>query len=192
MQEESLQHQLPKDCYYPGQPEDEKTLRVVYKHIFSIAPFLTAVVLLSAAAIVGVYYMGLYAEQVNTVVPLAYINLAGFILVGMLVFLFAATLWIWRRNKIVITDEHIVDVDQLGLFNRKVSTLRLGEIQDVTAKVNGPIQTMFQYGTVMIQTAGTRENFVMDYIYEPYELEHYILEVRKKFHNQVGSNALND
>lgn len=192
MEQNNLQYALPKDSSYPGQPNDEKTLRVVYKHIFSIAPFLISIILLSIAAIVGVYYMGLYAEQINDIIPLDYLNIVGFLVVGLLVFLFATTVWIWRRNKIVITDEHIVDVDQMGLFNRKVSTLRLGEIQDVSAKVYGPAQTIFQYGTVMIQTAGTRENFVMDYIYEPYEIEQYILEVRKRFHNEVGNTSLND
>jgi len=177
-------HTLPQDRFYPGQPRDEITQRVVFKHIMSIAPFLLSLFILAIAGIVGVYYLGVFEEQIGAVVPLVYINIAGFLLIVILAFLFMAFLWIWRRNKLIITDEHIVDIDQLGLFNRKVSTLQLENIQDVTAKVSGPMQTIFQYGTLLIQTAGERENFVIDYVAEPYELKLYILEVRKKYRHE--------
>jgi hypothetical protein len=87
----------------------------------------------------------------------------------------------------VITNKHVVDVDQIGLFNREVSTLRLEEIQDVSAKVNGPLQTMLGYGTLIIQTAGERENFVFDYVPEPYKLENYIIELRSKYYGNKFS-----
>ncbi len=173
----------PHNSFYPGQPQDETTQRVVFKHIISIMPFMFAIFILSVVGIIGVYYLGLNEAEINKTVPVAYINLAGFILMIILVFLFVGVLWIWRRNKIVITDEHIVDIDQVGLFNRIVSTLRLEEIQDISASVKGPIQTIFQYGSIVIQTAGERENFLFDYVPNPYELEHYVLEIRKKYYS---------
>ncbi len=166
--------------HYPGQPSSEVTLKVVYKHIVAIFPFLFALFTLAILGIIGVYYLGQYQDQINTVVSMSYLNLVGFLVIFLLAFLFVAVFWIWRRNKLIITNEHIVDIDQIGLFNRTVSTLRLEEIQDITAKVHGPMQTIFQYGTLLIQTAGERENFVLDYIAEPYEIEHYILKIRKE------------
>lgn len=165
---------------YPGQPRSETTLRVVYKHIVSIMPFLLALFLVSIATVVGVYYLGNYQALIEEVLPVALINLIGFSLIVVLVFLFIGIIWIWRRNKMIITDQHIVDIDQIGLFNRKVSTLRLEEIQDVSVKVSGPMQTLLQYGTINIQTAGERRNFEFDYIANPYELEQYILEIRSQ------------
>lgn len=172
----------PHNSYYPGQPHDEITQRVVFKHIISILPFMFAIFILSIVGIFGIYYVGLNEAEVNKFIPTSYVNIGGVLLVLILIFLFFGVLWIWRRNKIVITDQHIVDIDQMGLFNRIVSTLRLEEIQDISASVKGPMQTVFQYGSIVIQTAGERENFLFDYVPNPYELEHYVLEIRKKYY----------
>jgi membrane protein YdbS with pleckstrin-like domain len=173
----------PRDeLRYPGQPGDEITQRVVYKHIMAIAPILFALIVVLFVALIGMVFYNLYQGEVEKYVPTLFASLVGFGILVVLTFLGIGTIWIWRRNKVVVTNQHIVDIDQLGLFNRTVSTLRLEEIQDISASVKGPIQTFFQYGTIIVQTAGERENFVFDYVPNPYELEHYILEIRKKYY----------
>lgn len=171
-----------EEMRYPGQPRDEITQRVVYKHIIAIAPILFALIVLLVLALVGIVFYNIYQGQVEKYVSPAMVSLGGFGILLVLAFLAIGTVWIWRRNKVVVTNQHIVDIDQMGLFNRTVSTLRLEEIQDISAAVKGPLQTFFQYGTILIQTAGERENFVFDYVPNPYELEHYVLEIRKKYY----------
>ncbi len=185
-----LKTMFKQSRYYPGQPKEEVTQRVVSKHIMSIVPFLLAIFLLAIAGIVGVYYLGLYQSNISDPIITVIINLGGFLFMVLLIFLFFSVIWIWRRNKLVITNEHIVDIDQTGLFNRRVSALRLEEIQDISAKILGPSQTIFQYGTLTVQTAGERKNFIMDYIYDPFEVEHYILETRKKYYEPQEENPL--
>lgn len=185
-----LKTMFKQSRYYPGQPKEEVTQRVVSKHIMSIVPFLLAIFLLAIAGIVGVYYLGLYQSNISDPIITVIINLGGFLFMVLLIFLFFSVIWIWRRNKLVITNEHIVDIDQTGLFNRRVSALRLEEIQDISAKILGPSQTIFQYGTLTVQTAGERKNFIMDYIYDPFEVEHYILETRKKYYEPHEENPL--
>jgi hypothetical protein len=185
-----MQPKVPINVMYPGQPSDEITQRVVYKHIISILPFLFSIFVMGIVGIIGAYYLDNNTAQVVKYVPESLVSLGGFLYIIILIFLFVAVLWIWRRNKIVITNQHIVDIDQVGIFNRKVSTLRLGEIQDLSADVHGPTQTIFQYGTIMIQTAGERENFTFDYVPHPYELEHYILETRQNFHGELVEGSL--
>lgn len=177
-----MPHIIDSDLGYPGQPTTEITQRVVYKHIMAIAPILVAMVLVLIAALVGIIYYSQNTEALSKNIPEWAVSLIGFGLLAFIFFLVIGTIWIWRRNKVVITNKHIVDIDQIGLFNRTVSTLRLEEIQDISASLRGPIQTAFQYGTIIVQTAGERENFVFDYVPNPYELEHYILEVRKHYY----------
>lgn len=173
-----MPHNSP-ETVYPGQPQDEITQRVIYKHIMAIAPILIAMVLVLLAALAGIIYYNLNSEQILKNVPQWTVSLIGFGTLTFVFFLVLGTFWIWRRNKIIITNQHIVDIDQIGLFNQTVSTLRLEEIQDISASIKGPMQTFFQYGTIIVQTAGERANFVFDYVPNPYEIEHYILEIRK-------------
>lgn len=173
-----MPHNSP-EAVYPGQPQDEITQRVIYKHIMAIAPILIAMVLVLLAALAGIIFYNLNSEQILKNVPEWVVSLIGFGVLTFVFFLVLGTFWIWRRNKVIVTNQHIVDIDQIGLFNQTVSTLRLEEIQDISASIKGPMQSLFQYGTIIIQTAGERANFVFDYVPNPYELEHYILEIRK-------------
>ncbi len=58
----------------------------------------------------------------------------------------------------VITNERVIDIDQKGVFNREVNELSLGQIEDVSFKQQGFWGTIFNYGNVILQTAGTGSN----------------------------------
>lgn len=167
---------------YPGQPSDEATRRVVYKHFMSISPVLFALLLVIMAVIGAMVGYSNNQDQFDQVIGGGIVAFIGLLLLVFIGLLALGTIWIWRRNKIIITTNHIVDIDQVGLFNRTISTLHLDEIQDISAKINGPLQTVLKFGTIIIQTAGERENFVFDFVPNPYELENYILDVRKGNH----------
>lgn len=169
---------------FPGQPSGEVTRRVVYKHFMAIAPVLIALVIIIVAllTLAAVYNTNqLFLEQF---ISKSLIGLVGFSMISFIALLFFGTIWIWRRNRIIITNYHIVDIDQIGFFNRSVSTLRLEEIQDISAKIHGPLQSILGYGTIIIQTAGEKENFVFDFVPQPYDIERDILEARKAKYSQ--------
>lgn len=176
----------PENLRYPGQQSDEITLRVYYKHWMMIAPFIFSLIMLVGVSLLGITYGTLFQGKIEKFVgtSLPNLGLVALLLTLIVAILTVGVIWIWRRNRVVITNKHIVDVDQLGLFNRKVATLTLQRIQDVSADVKGPLQTMLQYGTVIVQTAGERENFSFDYIKSPYEVEQYILDIHQKYSHE--------
>ena len=96
-------------------------------------------------------------------------------------FILLASLYIWRQNRMVMTSENVVDIDQHGLFRKDTSTLRLSRVQDISVHVAGPMQTLFHYGTVSIQTAGEHENFIFDYIPDPYNVKKNLIDLFEKF-----------
>lgn len=105
----------------------------------------------------------------------------GFLLVGIAIFIGFASLAVWRQNKLFITDEHIVDMDQVGLFQRTIATVRLSRVQDISVNVKGPAQTLLHYGTVTIQTAGEKDLFQFDYVPNPYDVKAYIVGIYEHF-----------
>ena len=85
----------------------------------------------------------------------------------------------------VITNDRIVNVEQQGLFARTVSELDLYKIQDVTSEVRGLIPTLFNYGNVHVQTAGTQERFVFEQVPNPHEIRKRIMvlvDEDRKYH----------
>lgn len=67
----------------------------------------------------------------------------------------------------IVTNEKILDVEQIGLFSREISMLHLERIQDVTVEVNGVVATLMKFGDLHVQTAGQQREFVIHNIPQP-------------------------
>ena len=59
--------------------------------------------------------------------------------------------WFFHVN--IITDERIIEVDFVNLFYREITDCNIDQIQDVTVEVGGGIETFFNYGDILVQTA---------------------------------------
>lgn len=78
-----------------------------------------------------------------------------------------------------VTKTSIVDVDQISLFNRKVSTLNLEQVQDVTVRQVGFFATFLDFGDVVVQTAGELPEFIFDLVPHPQAIANSILEAQQ-------------
>jgi hypothetical protein len=78
-------------------------------------------------------------------------------------------------NLWVLTNERIVDIKQFGYFNRKVSSLMLHRVQDVTTDVVGVIPSFLGIGGITVQSAGAVDEFHMRGIPHPEEMRDLIL-----------------
>ncbi|MDP4038752.1 MAG: PH domain-containing protein [bacterium] len=161
--------------------ENERIVKTVYKHWMSIAPFIFVSIALTLLCLFGVYYIALNQPSLGSSTNSALAILAIFAFLALIGIFTFGVIWIWHSNRVVMTNENIIDMDQLGLFRRNVATLSLANIQDVSINVNGPIQTILQFGTIIVQTAGERENFHLDFVPHPYEIEQVIIKLHKDF-----------
>lgn len=55
---------------------------------------------------------------------------------------------------IFVTDMRVINIAQEGLLSRNISELTLSQIQNVSAKQHGFVQSFFNTGTLIIETAG--------------------------------------
>lgn len=65
----------------------------------------------------------------------------------------------WYFNVYIITDERIIDIDFYNLLHRQISEAKIDKIQDVNIKTGGIFASLFNYGDILIQTAGEVPNF---------------------------------
>jgi len=59
----------------------------------------------------------------------------------------------------IVTDKRIINVDQISLFNREVTTLRIERVQDVTINTDGLLETLFKFGTIRVQSASATNKY---------------------------------
>jgi len=95
--------------------------------------------------------LGFHAT-ISQYTPVISLAVTGFYLF-LLTFLFGA--WInFYYDIIFITSERIINVAQHGLLDRETSELSLKQVENVTAEINGFFQTAFDYGVLVVETAG--------------------------------------
>ena len=69
----------------------------------------------------------------------------------------------------IVTSEKLAQLLNPSLFNRKISQLSIGDVQDVSVHQNGIFPHIFDYGTVVIETAGEQQNYTFTFAPEPYK-----------------------
>ena len=90
----------------------------------------------------------------NAIIALVFLFVAVLLAIGTFI-----TLWVYNQSRMLITDQNVIEVRQISLFSHKVSHLNIINVEDVTVIKKGILQTLFDYGTMIIETAGEQENF---------------------------------
>lgn len=94
--------------------------------------------------------------------------------------LFVAT-YVYRQSRLLVADRSLVQVLQKSLFIRNVSRLSMSNVEDVTAEQRGILATIFNFGTLTVQTAGEEDNFIFPTCPDPNKFAHEILEARQAY-----------
>lgn len=81
----------------------------------------------------------------------------------------------------LITNHRVIDIEQKGLFSRRVSAFRFNQIQDVTAEVPGVLATLIGFGTVKIRTA-SEETFDFRGVAHPNLVKEKIMSEHHRVH----------
>jgi membrane protein YdbS with pleckstrin-like domain len=158
----------------------EKIIVGIRKHwfIFAIEAFGLIV-----AAIVPVVFLifakGMMGDTVQVIGEARFENLAIF-LIGAWLLLIVMILFIMLTNyyldMLVVTNQRLIDIDQISLFARDIATAPLTKIEDVKIEVFGVLATMFKFGNLHIQTAAETKEIVIRGIRYPERAKDYIMQ----------------
>ena len=89
-------------------------------------------------------------------------------------------IYVWRNNVLAITNQRVIDIDQHGFFERNVAETGFDKIQDVRYTIRGLWPTIFRFGTVVIQTAGTTTNLELTAVQHPVDLQRLITDLQRQ------------
>lgn len=87
-------------------------------------------------------------------------------------------LWFFSVN--IVTNERIIDVDFLSIIYKNISITKNRNIQDVTKQSSGVMASIFDYGTIYIQTAGAKNEFEFDHVPQPAKVTKLLNEIMRK------------
>ncbi|OGY92291.1 MAG: hypothetical protein A3H70_03575 [Candidatus Komeilibacteria bacterium RIFCSPLOWO2_02_FULL_48_11] len=110
--------------------------------------------------------------------------LAVLLVIGL--FWLGRTYRLWSGSRFVITTEKIMNISQLGFFDRTVSQILLDKINDVSYRKKGFWQTVFNYGTLAIQVSASPEKLVVKNIRQPAAVQQALLDAQEKLRGDRG------
>lgn len=123
--------------------EESIVLRVRRHLTVLLKPFLQVAIALAIAVTVGVWTSPTSGGELIDV-------LVG-ILAAVVALRFAWKLWLWRADRIVVTDRRIFEVS--GVLTRKVASMPLAKMTDITYQ-RSLLGRILGYGELIVETAG--------------------------------------
>lgn len=161
----------PKKLKFETQESQEKILLLLRKHpITNLSWILIAGLMVLAPLMLTVVPLLAFFPMRFQLVTVVFWYLMTF---GFVVEQFLS----WYFNVYVITDERIIDFDFYSLVYKRVSEAKIDKIEDVTFQMTGVMRSLFNYGTVYIQTAGESREFEFDDTPQPQKVVKFLNEM---------------
>ncbi len=176
-----------EEFHFKGQQPGERVALVLRQHPFVLVEH--------ALKVVGLLLLAVFSFTFAHVASIMVWLGAAFIIAAIII---GIRSWYgWWNTMLLLTNERVLFVEQKGFANRKMSEALLDHIQFVTNQIQGVIHTMFNFGDVKVQTAGSQESLLLRQLYDPYEIQQNITKLQrevgrgsyKPHHSQTASSV---
>lgn len=148
----------PDKIYFNTQDSDETILLFIRRHFITNASWIIVSLIFLLLPLILIYLNNFLHFFTNDV-SFQYL-IVGFISYYLLIFTYIFINFItWYFNIALITNKRIVDVDFSDLVYKNVAETKLSLVQDVSYTQIGAIGSLFNYGNILVQTAGSIDNF---------------------------------
>jgi hypothetical protein len=159
---------------FDGQDKDEEILLVLRRHWFTNIKWIliTLVMLICPVVVPFIPILSFFPVRYNILFVLFWYLVT-------MAFVFEQFLS-WYFNVTILTDERLIDINFDNLLNKRFAEAKIEMIQDVSSKTGGVSQTLFNYGSVLIQTAAEIPNFNLEMVPNPNLVLKVIKEMRQE------------
>lgn len=169
--------------------DQEELLLEIRKHIFGLFLIVLSGTLIALALLATTIALAsssfLFDLGLDNAKPV--IALLGFVVTVVIAIATIIYVQLYRSNVVFITNEKIAQILYITLFNRKISQLNIGDVQDVTVSQNGFFAHIFGYGTLVVETAGEQQNYTFSFVPNPYQSAKIIITAHEDNLKQYGN-----
>src|SRR5690606_33522999 len=135
--------------------ENEELLLEIRKHPFGLLIIVLTSAFIGLSVLAASFALAAsgFLSEIELAGSEKFVALGGFIITILIFIVTGIYAKLYRRNVVYVTNEKIAQVLYITLFNRKISQLNIGDIQDVTVSQRGVLAHLFGYGSLVIETA---------------------------------------
>ncbi|HPF95597.1 MAG: PH domain-containing protein [Candidatus Magasanikbacteria bacterium] len=179
--------------HLPNEIPKEKVVHILRRHPITILSTLIGYAVIIAFPFVVAWYLNIFEPTLylsSLYQPLIILGVSAVFFIGWLMLFLSFLdyyLDVW-----IVTTKRILNIEQIGLFARVVSEVRLHRIQDVTSSVKGFWATMFNYGKLDVQTAGEKLIISFEDIPNPIRISKSVTELSELDRRSQLDEAVQD
>lgn len=141
----------PSRLKFETQHENEEVILLGRRHPITNLGWLF---LTSVAVFIPMYWQSFPFFSVLSELTITKVTIVWYL--GLIFYVIQNSL-LWFYNVYIVTDERLVDVDFVGLLNKTVNVADLNNLEDVNYSQNGLIDSIFNIGNVVVQTASEQK-----------------------------------
>ena len=168
---------FPKNLTFYGKEKDENVVLIVRSHWIIYVPYIgIALSILLIPILIQIVISGLAQST-----PFFLALFLSCLTISFSIIVYAYVRWFYNVN--IITDRRVIDLDFTTVVSHSLAEARLEKIEDVSHKQLGALGSIFDVGTVYVQTAGATAEIEFDNIPRPREVQdilYDLLESRQK------------
>jgi hypothetical protein len=168
----------PERIFFASQHQEETVLLLLRRHPITQLPWILIAVFLA--------FLPLLFSSIGLLsfLPPNFQFAAGVGWYMLLVSFVLESFISWFYNVYIITDERVIDVDFVNLLYKNISSAKIDVIEDITTVSGGVLASVFNFGTVKIQTSAAVTEFEFEDVPQPAKvtafLNDMILEEEKE------------
>lgn len=177
----------PKNVKFYGEDDDEYIILLLRKHpITNFGPIIVGMLLFFLPFLLGFGLSSVNFSLSSILAPKIIFMVLCFWYLFFVGFIFMRALN-WYFNVYIVTNKKIVDVDFHRLLHRNISQASLRNIEDITNTMSGMFSILFNYGDVIIQTAGETREFDFLFVPNPSLVQDIIADMVANLHQPSNS-----
>ncbi|HEX5798073.1 MAG TPA: PH domain-containing protein [Candidatus Saccharimonadales bacterium] len=143
------------------------------EHIFNIRRHPMGIILAFLAVIIGYAvvfsvigfllpgFADLTGSELSSIGLLAGISMLAVFSIGLMYLLFKARSYMLHR--LILTDLNIIHILHTGILDKKITKLPVADVENVKIQKTGLFSSIFNYGTIIIETIEGQNNFTFKY-----------------------------
>lgn len=148
--------------------EHEYIISAVHRHPIGLwGPVIITTLLVSVAFVLILDYnyiaeiFGVSEQSYGTILLIGVLFAALALIGGYL------AIWVYTNNRFFMTNESVIQEIQNSIFSHKEQTASLMNIEDASFSQRGPLQVLFNYGSIRLSTEGEESTYKFDYVQNP-------------------------
>ena len=181
----------PKGVCFEAQRDGEQILLLLRAHVITQVSWILATALgISAPIVLFPLFAVLFPEVLNLERSLFGVVLMVFWYLIVFFYAFEKFL-LWFFGVYIVSTQRLIDIDFVNFFTKQYAEAQISRVQDVSSQTTGPLQVMFNYGHVSVQTAGETPNIEFEGVPEPVRVGKFIGDLVVQSGGSVGGQSIN-